>query len=155
MILGFWTPIGECTWVLKMPFIYKMWNATHSFYDVFFKTLLGTQLIINEILHARVVHYMGNWCCMVDKYRVFIILLIWLKSNRHKFGVECPSYIPVTLCSMHWQAMCNANFIINDTTFLKYKTFFVSIAIILYALSINQKFPKLEHPTSFWNKNNV
>ncbi len=20
-------------------------------------------------IHARVIHYMGNWCCMVDKYR--------------------------------------------------------------------------------------
>ncbi len=57
-------------------------------------------------IHARVIHYMGNWCCMVDRYRVFIILLIWLKSSRHKIGVEGPRYMVFRKqIKSYWQAM--------------------------------------------------
>ncbi len=43
--------------------------------------------------HARVIHYMCNWCCMVDKYRVFILRLMWLQYSRLKIGVEGPRYM--------------------------------------------------------------
>ncbi len=49
----------------------------------------------------------------------------------------------------------NANYILINTTSWAHKKLFVTIAIILYELSINQKFLKLEHPTVFWTKNNM
>ncbi len=89
---------------------------------------------------------------MVDKYRIFIILLIWLKSSRHKNGVEGPIYMVLDSKS---NSIGNADYILNNTTSWGHKSFFVSIAIILYALSINQKFLKLEHPKVFLTKNNI
>ncbi len=44
---------------------------------------------------------------------------------------------------------------LNNTTFLAYKKFFVTKSIILYALSINQKILKLEHPPACLTKNNM
>ncbi len=49
----------------------------------------------------------------------------------------------------------NANYILNNTTSSVHKKFFVTIAIILYGLSINQKFLKLKHPTFCFAKNNM
>ncbi len=45
--------------------------------------------------------------------------------------------------------------ILNNTTSWVHKMFFVTIAIILYGLSINQKFLKLEHPTGFLAKSDM
>ncbi len=86
---------------------------------------------------------------MVDKYRVFIILLIWLKSSRDMIGVEDARYMAFSKSN----SIDNANYILNNTTLLAHKKYFVTISIIVYALSINQKFLKLEHPTAFLNKN--
>ncbi len=49
----------------------------------------------------------------------------------------------------------NANYILNNTTSWAHKKCFVTIAIILYGLSINQKFLKLGHPTVCLAKNNM
>ncbi len=100
-------------------------------------------------IHARVIHYMGNRCCMVDKYRAVIILLIWFKSSRHMIGMEGPRYM------VGQYSIYNANYILNNTTFLAHKKVFVRIWIILYALSINQKFLKVKHPTPFLIKDNL
>ncbi len=102
--------------------------------------------------HARVIHYMDNWCCMVDRYRVFIIPLIWLKSSRHTIGVEGPRYM---VCRQQIKYIGNANYILNNATYWAHKKFFVTIAIILYGLSINKKFIKLQHPTGILTKNNM
>ncbi len=49
----------------------------------------------------------------------------------------------------------NANCILNNTTSWAHKKFVVTIAIILYGLSINKKFLKLQHPTGLLTKNNM
>ncbi len=99
-------------------------------------------------IHANVIQYMGNWCCMVDKYRVFIILLIWLKSSRHMIWLKWK--VLDTWCSdSKSNSIDNANYILHNTRFWEHKKFFVTISIILFALSINQQLLKLEHPTVF------
>ncbi len=42
-----------------------------------------------------------------------------------------------------------------NTTSWVHKKFFVTLAIILYGLSINKKFLKLQHPTAFLTKNDM
>ncbi len=49
----------------------------------------------------------------------------------------------------------NANYILNNITSWVHKKCFVTIAIILYGLSINKKFLKLQHPTGLLTKNNM
>ncbi len=101
--------------------------------------------------HAWAIHYKGNWCCMVDRYSIFIILLI-LKSSRHTIGVEGPRYI---VCRQQSNSIGNANYILNNTTSWAHKKCFVTIVIILYIQSINKKFLKLQHSTAFLTKNNM
>ncbi len=57
---------------------------------------------------------------MVDKYRVVNILLIWLKSRRHTIGVEGPRYMCSDIKSNN---LANANYILNNTTYLAHKIF--------------------------------
>ncbi len=67
----------------------------------------------------------------------------------HTIGVEGPKYM---VFRQQINGIDNANYILNNTTFLAHKNFFVTIAFILYALSKNQNFLKQELPTAFCPK---
>ncbi len=108
--------ITTCNWSHLTTFIFK--NKHMLYNNTWSKSIAinyGVEFAHNlfQTTHARVIHYISNWCCIVSWYKVFIIHLIWLKSCRHT-----PRYMVSYLTTYSlWSAMHELSLLLNYQVF--------------------------------------